>query len=233
MHEDTREHVGVFLSLGCGARRTGDPARWTRSRAWKLRRSLNKRERENSVGADVVHENMLKTSDAAQFEYYRFDLKEHIDDESLEDWQRIEPGRLALSRIEAATKAYLERDEVQETLDKCAKDLVKRRRQRAETLQWESFALGIRYRCQHPVICREQKNKTRFANRQELLDHLRRAHKEPPPDANNFERITLLLDTGRTNTEESQTSFQGDNQKVALRTLPHHFVQISRSIENL
>ncbi|KIW30594.1 uncharacterized protein PV07_06328 [Cladophialophora immunda] len=203
------DNLALFISIGCGASKTKDPSSpQSNSRAWKLKASFKRQEKELSLGADAVHRRMHRKSRSpvSAFEYFRFDVKENIPESSLGNWQSIQPGRHALKKIAAATDAYLAQPEVDNRLHECAEQLVHRRKLRAETLQWESFALGVRYCCPHLVQCQVQKDKVRFATRDVLLDHLRTVHKEPPPDANNFERINSLLDRGRINSDRSDGS---------------------------
>lgn len=202
MHPHLVDPIRIFVSVGCGYARANESRPPYGSRAWKLKLSRKKLEQELSSMSDTVHEHMEKESKLCDFQYYRLDVKHHLGDDMLGEWKKIEPGRSALLRIKKVTMAYLENVDVDLMLKKCAAELVSRRRQRAETMQWESFALGIRYRCKHPDPCDAQKRaEPPFSNRNELLDHLRMHHKEPPPDVKNHESIKSLLDRGRTNTD--------------------------------
>jgi hypothetical protein len=192
MHPQLYNPVNVFLSLGCGYARTEHDALQAGSRAWKTRQSHNMLENTLASISDAVHEKMVKES--SNFHYYRLDVKDGLNLAKLG-----ESGRSALERISHATMLYLKGHETQETIKRCARELVERRRQRSNTMRWESFALGIRYRCKHDDKCSAQNGKGEtFHNRNELLDHLRIVHKMAPPDANNYESIRSLIDKGRT-----------------------------------
>jgi hypothetical protein len=202
MHPHFVDPISIFVSLGCGYARANEARHPDGSRAWKLKLSRKKLEQELSSISDSVHEQMEKESKLYNFQYYRLDVKHHLGDNVLYEWKKIEPGRSALARIKNVTMIYLGNADVDSALRKCALELVSRRRQRAETMQWESFALGTRYRCRHPEPCDAKKRGVPpFSNRNELLDHLRMHHKLPPPDTNNHESIKSLLDQGRTSSD--------------------------------
>ena len=197
MHPQLYNPINVFLSLGCGYARTEHDTLHAGSRAWKTRQSHNKLEKTLASISDAVHEKMVKES--SNFHYYRLDVKDGLNLAKLGEKKPNESGRSALERIRHVTTLYLKERETQDTIKRCAHELVERRRQRSNTMRWESFALGIRYRCKHSDKCNAQNGKGEsFHNRNELLDHLRIVHKMAPPDANNYESIKSLIDKGRT-----------------------------------
>ncbi|KAK4229386.1 patatin-like phospholipase-domain-containing protein [Podospora fimiseda] len=84
--------------------------------------------------------------------------------------------RYYLREIEEATKKWLEDDQQKVSIRRYAELLVDRRRERAETVRWETFALGVRYICQYEG-CKDKDNKGRgWGGRGDFYDHLERRH---------------------------------------------------------
>ena len=81
--------------------------------------------------------------------------------------------RSTFRQIEEATKRYLQNEKTARQLHDFATALVDKRRLRAETLQWERWALGIIYRC--PMFKCAGWNE-RFEDRVGLWAHLCRTH---------------------------------------------------------
>ena len=84
-----------------------------------------------------------------------------------------------LRRIERATDAYLHDGDTAAELHRFATRLVDRRRLRAETLQWERWALGVVYRC--PALKCQGWNE-RFVDSVGFWAHTRNVHGVQPPD---------------------------------------------------
>ena len=151
---------------------------------------------------------MLSRSNQSQlFNYYRLDVKERLDTVRLDEWKPKQNGNDTLKRIIAATEEYL-RDAAID-LDKCAEALVNRRRNRCETMRWEAFALGTRYRCKVDPPCELKDANDKpitFQDRNELRDHFRIFHKMDLPDSVNYEKINKLLDKGRTDSDPMRAS---------------------------
>lgn len=82
-------------------------------------------------------------------------------------------NRRTFRQIEDATKRYLRNEQTTQQLHDFAAALVDRRRLRAETLQWERWALGIIYRC--PMFKCAGWNE-RFEDRGGLWAHLCGTH---------------------------------------------------------
>ena len=82
-------------------------------------------------------------------------------------------NRRTFRQIEDATKRYLRNEQTARQLHHFAAALVARRRRRAETLQWERWALGIIYRC--PMFKCAGWNE-RFEDRAGLWAHLCGTH---------------------------------------------------------
>ncbi|KAH8897000.1 FabD/lysophospholipase-like protein [Thozetella sp. PMI_491] len=118
---------------------------------------------------------------------------------SLRDYHRFEVPDIKLGlrkkyilrEIEETTEKWLEGQT--EQITKYAEMLVKRRRARAETTRWETFALGVRYFCFHEECTARD---LAFDSRGEFYDHLERTHrlrKEAESDAD----VEEQLDKGR------------------------------------
>ena len=205
-HSRTPDPVLLFLSLGCG-----DPkSRSSRTNSsFKLRGQLansqSRLEQRLSSVSDFVHHEMKEMKERSQaFYYYRFDVKENLNTVRLSEWKPLSNGARTLRAIEEATKTYLRDADIVELIRDCAHQLVDLRRKRSDTMRWESFARGTRYRCKVVPPCDLKDEEDRpmlFRNRNELMDHLRIYHKQPPPDANNYKEIQALVDRGRTNSD--------------------------------
>ena len=182
----THESIELLLSIGTGNQK---------GNTTKAKHSLQK---ELNDISDLVHQKILQAKKQDPFTYYRWDVQGGLQDVRLDEWKPIESGDITLSRIENATNRYLDSPEVEEQIRGCADLLVRARSLRAQTMRWEMYATGTRYRCPIPD-CPDQSQ--RFQNRNELMDHLQTVHQKPPPDAENFQAIQTLLDQGRTNSE--------------------------------
>lgn len=79
--------------------------------------------------------------------------------------------------------------ETRERIGQMARDLVRRRKERAITPAWESFALGVTYTCSKPG-CTDKK----FEDRQSLLRHWIRKHGYDYPDPSTIDEVEAELD---------------------------------------
>ena len=148
--------------------------------------------------SDVVHNKIEYESKQQLFHYYRFDVREGLQEVGMNDWKPKPSGSITLKRIQEATSRYLKQTKVSDAIRECAERLVERRTQRAQTMRWERFATGTRYKC--PLDCSIPKTR-RFNTRNDLMDHLRMQHDQAPPDADHYQLIKNLLDSGRTNSD--------------------------------
>ncbi|KAL8693778.1 MAG: hypothetical protein Q9218_001474 [Villophora microphyllina] len=184
------ESIELLLSLGTGNAKGNT----TKART----HSLQSLQRELRGISDLVHRKIVDASQEASFSYYRWDVQGGLQDIRLDEWKPTSSGQSTLERIERATNRYLSDPQVVRQIRECAATLVHARILRAQTMRWESYATGTRYRC--PIKdCQFQS--LRFQNRNELMDHLQIIHGKAPPDAVNFQEIQTLLDQGRTNSE--------------------------------
>ncbi|KAL8838745.1 MAG: hypothetical protein Q9170_001994 [Blastenia crenularia] len=180
------ESIELLLSLGTGN---------AKGNTTKAKHSLQK---ELNNISDLVHQKILQAQKQDAFTYYRWDVKGGLQDVRLDEWKPIESGEITRARIEKATDRYLDSPGVDAQIKECADLLVHARLLRAQTMRWEMFAAGTRYRC--PLESCPYRS-LRFQNRNELMDHLQAVHGKAPPDAANFQEIQTLLDQGRTNSE--------------------------------
>ncbi|KAK0709738.1 patatin-like phospholipase-domain-containing protein [Lasiosphaeria miniovina] len=101
-----------------------------------------------------------------------------------------------LSHIEETTEKWLESAEQKAYLRRYAEMLVKRRRARANTARWETFALGVRYHCFHEE-CSKNHNDRLFDSRGDFYDHLDRRHDLVRLASKNMVDVEQELDKGR------------------------------------
>ena len=148
--------------------------------------------------SDVIHRKVRSESENHLFTYYRLDVEEGLQDVRLNEWKPKSSGMRTLERIKRATNRYLRRADVRSQCRQCAGALVRRRTQRAQTMRWECFATGTRYKCPETGCATPN---ARFQNRNGLMDHLRMQHNYAPPDAEHYEEMQTLLDKGRTNSD--------------------------------
>ena len=148
--------------------------------------------------SEIIHKKVRSESKIHLFAYYRLDVEEGLQDVHLDEWKPKPSGARTIERIKAATNKYLRRGDVKSQCHQCAVALVQRRTQRAQTMRWESFATGTRYKC--PIERCPDANE-RYENRNGLLDHLRMQHDYAPPDEEHYEEMQTLLDRGRTQSD--------------------------------
>ena len=147
--------------------------------------------------SDSIHRQVRRENQKC-YKCYRLDVDEGLQDVRLNEWDPDSRDKTTLQKIREATTRYLQRPEVRDQFEACAANLVKRRVDRAEIMRWEYFATGIHYKCPKEGCCFPN---SRFPDRNELLDHLRRHHNCPPPDYAHYREVETLLDRGRTNEE--------------------------------
>lgn len=152
-----------------------------------------------SVISESIHEGVIYASRLQSFDYHRLEVEEGLQDVPLDEWRSKISGKTTFQNIEAATRTYLRKKEVRNKIQQCARFLVGKRTLRAQTMRWERFATGTRYRCpfsECPI------SEARYNNRNELMDHMRMRHNQAPPDVDHYQEVQTLLDQGRTNSEQ-------------------------------
>ena len=189
-----------MLSLGCGyvktdsyksAKSTSNQSRMTQTTV-RLNQAL-------WTLSENVHGFMEQQKHEQAIKYYRLNVPldlSMVETEHGDSWkQQVDALR---AEIQAVTKAYLARIDIDKTLNACATSLVELRRERSLTPGWEAFAFGIRYRCKHPDHCQL---KDQNLSRDQLEAHLRDDH-IPPKDPAASGQIKRLVETGRIRTDE-------------------------------
>lgn len=120
--------------------------------------------------------------------YKRFNVEDELGHVLLDEWKPPRTGADTLSRIEQATRQYLNDADVQVSLEETAKKLVSLRQERAMTERWEQFGTDYVYNCTKDR-CKNIPQDWR--ERSEFRKHLVEEHREVSP---NLER---LVDKGR------------------------------------
>jgi hypothetical protein len=120
----------------------------------------------------------------------RFNVSDGLGTIPIDDWRPARSGELTIAEIVRYTDAYLEDESVQEDLGFCARQLVDRRRRRAMTERWETFATDIGYQC--PATSCPRGVTLRFRVREELRKHCTHSHPEISADD-----VEAFLDTRR------------------------------------
>jgi hypothetical protein len=171
VHEETtyfraNGEVSVDLILSTGT--SVAHSKWSRA----LRRNSNKvyANPENHINYPLHHG------------YWRFDVDAHTDQ--------------TLERLRKATIEFLSDTKEKERLVKVAKILVHKRRERAKTAAWESFAFNMAYVCKKPE-CPSAYAGKHFKNRAALLRHWIIEHGYDRPDASTQSNVERELDQCR------------------------------------
>jgi hypothetical protein len=105
-----------------------------------------------------------------------------------------------LSEIEDATTKWLSHPDQKAQITQYASMLVERRRARAATARWETFALGVRYVCFHEGCVKKDKDgkqQVLFTGRGDFFDHLDRRHDLTRMAAKGLVDVEGELDRGR------------------------------------
>jgi hypothetical protein len=178
MHEDSYPAIDVFLSIGSDSL---DPTRSGRESDeggskrlfFHIPRVLNKGHLGDMV--DLVEKKVLEASE--DLNYYRF----NPDLESSDTKGGSESDEGTDVSVGAGL-AFPKKTE--EDLGNLARLLVKRRRARAQTNQWEWFALGTRYRCSvKDCEFPNAKDKNYYKDWDEFWKHLTMEHGLSPDEA--------------------------------------------------
>lgn len=138
----------------------------------------------------------LSKSDAAVDEEIRtrFPDSEHYCRFEVQDTSELKPEKLeVLELLRKINLEFLEKNEARHRLVKVAEVLVSRRKERANTPAWESFAQHIRYVCNKEACNRPEP----FSTRQALLRHWTQDHGYELPDTSALEKVEAELDQCR------------------------------------
>jgi hypothetical protein len=109
------------------------------------------------TNSEPVHRGLQSTANTAikngqKIPYYRFNVDEIASKVGLDQWNpsktmELPNGEETLQRLEKATNDYMNDPINTKRLQECAQELVRVRRERAETERWERFATYTIYRC--------------------------------------------------------------------------------------
>lgn len=171
LHGPGEPPIDLLLSLG-----TDEHNAWFYE---KLRRPSG------AVGASMSQIDIGKEEGKSYLHYQRFEVTDI---------------RLGLRRkhylreIEEATEKWLTTDHQKDKIRQYAQMLVERRRLRAATPRWETFALGVRYSCFHDECKAADRT---FDSRGDFYEHLDRKHRLLKEAAKSGLDIEQVLDKGR------------------------------------
>jgi hypothetical protein len=109
--------------------------------------------------------------------YFRFNVPDIASKVDLDAWtaskeMKLPNGEKTLEYLDEETKAYLASDDVADRLQKCAIEIVRVRRERAETERWERFATHTVYQCPWKGRC----GSSQFSSREKLRMHASERH---------------------------------------------------------
>ncbi|KAG8529725.1 uncharacterized protein KY384_005206 [Bacidia gigantensis] len=154
--------------------------------------------------SNYVHKRVTMESKLQGSNYYRLEVDEMLSTVRLDEWKPKDSGKFTLERIKKATYEYLQQANVKSLCATLAEQLAEKRILRSQTMRWECFATGTRYRCPLPE-CSKRRD-TIYLHRNALKDHLRIEHHMAPPDSNHYEEIQTLIEKGRTDSDSSNDS---------------------------
>jgi hypothetical protein len=178
LHSTGVDAINVLVSIGTkqqDARR--NPGLFSHKRS--LLKALNR-------PTDFVHERMLKElQDEEEEKYFRIEVEGEYND-------RLE-GKKGLEQLRRNVMGFLNEMQGKEKLARLAQKLVARRKKRANTPAWESFASNVTYQC---LKSKDPACKATF-DRLDLLRHWISVHNYDYPDPSNVAQIALELDRSR------------------------------------
>ena len=136
-------------------------------------------------------------ADKMDVNFCRFDVPNDVGDDTvgaipLDEWLPPVNGQVTLQKIRASTEAYLADAEVQREMERYARDLVAKRRQRAKTERWEKFANVAVYHCTCDDNC---VNTPGSMDRKTLRLHLCEVHGDEIPK--NEMELDLVMNSMR------------------------------------
>jgi hypothetical protein len=172
-HEVTTSNqpIGTFVSVGTARRM---PYRSGRGFGTKVKGGLD------ALGdTEDVHSRINKEASSVDkgFSYFRFNQPNALSDVDLDEWIPGSSGRKTLEKMDTAFNAWAMQPDIQAEFQKCALELVRRRRLRtADASRWERFALGSFFVCPRDD-CTDAGN-TKWLGRAEFVAHLMAAHDE-------------------------------------------------------
>jgi hypothetical protein len=122
------------------------------------------------------HHEMLAKAKEVGFSYFRLNEFDGLPDLDFDEWKPRRSGRQTQDKIKSAYQRWVSIPEIQEKFQKCAIDLVRRRRLRtADGSQWERYAVQVYFDCGE-MNCPGEVEK-RWYNRNDFHQHLVMDHK--------------------------------------------------------
>jgi len=172
-HEVTTSNhpIGTFVSVGT-ARKI--PYRSGRGFGTKVKGGL-----EALGDTEDVHSRMNKEASSTDtgFSYFRFNQPNALPDVHLDEWMPRSSGKKTIEKMDVTFNAWAMQPDIQADFQKCAQELVRRRRLRtADASRWERFALGSYFVCPRDD-CEDAGNR-KWLGRAEFGAHLVEAHDE-------------------------------------------------------
>jgi hypothetical protein len=160
--------IGTFVSIGTGRE---SPDKFHRTLKRLIKTSFA------AVGdPEVAHGLMLNKSQEQGFSYFRLNEPDGLPDVDFDEWRPRGSGRRTRQKIKEAFQGWAINPKVAAELQKCALELVRRRRLRTtDKSQWERYSLVAYFDCKEDN-CREDSTK-RWYNRNDFQSHLMDDHK--------------------------------------------------------
>jgi len=179
-HAGTENSIACFLTIGRRQRKLNAHQRPGYS---LFRSSFANKHVDGNTEDTLRHQQDVDQ----EFKYYNFSgPSKRIENNGR--WPVNNSSSSVLKRLEAAVQAYCEQDVVRQQLISCAKELVRRRRQRSTTPFWEVFA-GVRYSC---MLCAGEEP-PQFQDREYFISHLERVHQAPPSDEKYYKEVQRII----------------------------------------
>jgi hypothetical protein len=163
----SNEKVGTFVSIGTARGRTN---RFHTGLLQFVKAGIA------AVGdPEPPHHEMVAKAKEEGFGYFRLDEFNGLPDLNFDEWKPRRSGRQTQDKIQNAYQRWVSQPAVQQTFQRCAIDLVRRRRLRtADKSQWERYAVQVYFDCGE-INC-PAKAGERWYNRNEFRQHLAADH---------------------------------------------------------
>jgi hypothetical protein len=191
--EGSKDAIEFFLSVGTGVAPASLSPKNTKTSVKgqkQLLAPLSSRDSQQIIHIQQASENLL---------YERWDISDTDNAKIRSVEPKLWKSDYTLQFIKEATEQYLRNPEVEESLQRAALKLVKRRKQRAHTPKWESFVFGVAYTCKSEEVdtCPDRSTAKIFKDRNELIGHMQRIHNWNSPGPDNVGKYEKLLDRCR------------------------------------
>lgn len=189
MNNDRNSAVAALVSIGTGKLTESKPLRGAGLPMYYAYFNVAKKW---ATYSETTHETMLRIVKGSPTRYFRLNVEGEIASMKLDEFKTRGARCLTFEKLRHATEAYLERADVRQQLDDCARLLVERRRRRAHgppSDRWEQFCFGVEYCCNFPQCTRDRRF---YGTRALLRSHLQDLHRPLSED-----HIEFWLDKGK------------------------------------